>query len=564
MGRTGAARVPGACDTLSREAVTVPAEETFALIVGGGPVGLSAALELGWRRLPAILVTQNLETAQHPKCNSTNARSMEHFRRLGVAQEIRRHGLPPDYPRENAYVTRFCGYELARFHRLFIAPAGGGASPWQTPELPHIIAQIFLEPILKQKAEQLESVSVRFGWRLLSFAAGEDGVSALVEDVRSGEQREIKAQYMIAADGARSLVRQQLGIDMQGEDGSIERAFMAGTMLSYFIRAPELYAASGRKPAIINWILNHEVRGFFFPQDGKALWIVHYQVPKHQDWRSVDARAVVRAMIGKDVPFEIISGGPWTGGLALVADRYRAARVFLAGDAAHLFTPLGGFGMNTGIGDVMNLGWKLAAARAGWGGAGLLDSYESERRPMALRNTSLGILVARKMSAWLLPPDIEAEGDAAEAARLAFGRFCVADDAVQYNTSGLQLGERYEGSPIISGDGTPAPPDDWHNYVPLDRPGARAPHFWLSDKRSCFDALGQGFTLVAFGAAQGIEAFERAARARGLPLSVLRVAPQAEPYRSRLVLIRPDQHIAWHGDAAPPDAMAIIDRVRGA
>jgi len=209
----------------------MPAEKTFALIVGGGPVGLSAALELGWRHLPAILVTQNLETAQHPKCNSTNARSMEHFRRLGVAPEIRQHGLPPDYPRENAYVTRFCGHELARFHRLFTAPAGG-TSPWQTPELPHIIAQIFLEPILKRRAEQLDGVSVRFGWRLLSFSQDEKGVRALVEQVGTGEQREIEAQYMIAADGARSLVRQQLGIEMQGEDGTVERAFMAGTMLS--------------------------------------------------------------------------------------------------------------------------------------------------------------------------------------------------------------------------------------------------------------------------------------------------------------------------------------------
>ena len=542
----------------------IPVEETVALIVGGGPVGLSAALELGWRRLPAILVTQNLETARHPKCNSTNARSMEHFRRLGVAQEIRHHGLPPDYPRENAYVTRFCGHELGRFHRVFTAPAGGAANPWQTPELPHLIAQIFLEPILKAKAEQRDGVSVRFGWRLLSFAADESGVRALVESVENGEQREIHARYLIAADGARSLVRQHLGIDMHGEDGGVERAFMAGTMLSYFIRAPELYAASGRKPAIINWILNHEVRGFFFPQDGRELWIVHYQVPKGTDWREIDAQRVVRAMIGKDVPFEIISGGPWTGGLALVADRYRSGRVVLAGDAAHLFTPLGGFGMNTGIGDVMNLGWKLAADREGWGGARLLDSYESERRPMALRNTRLGILVARKMSAWTLPPDIEAEGEAAETARRAFGKFCVEDDAVQYNTSGLQLGERYEDSPIVLGDATPAPPDDWHHYRPLDRPGARAPHFVLPDGRPLFDALGQGFTLLALGETAGIEAFERAAARRGMPLQVLRTDAPGEPYRSRLVLIRPDQHIAWHGDGAPTDAMAVIDRARGA
>jgi hypothetical protein len=251
--------------------------------------------------------------------------------------------------------------------------------------------------------------------------------------------------------------------------------------------------------------------------------------------------------------------------LALTAEHYRAGRIFLAGDAAHLFTPLGGFGMNTGIGDIMNLGWKLAACRAGWAGPRLLDSVEAERRPIGVRNSSLGILCAKRMSAWRLPPDIEEDGAEAEAARLAFGRFCVQDDAVQYETSGLQLGERYEGSPIIVGDGTPAPPDDWHRYVPLDRPGARAPHFWLPDGRALYDALGSGFALLAFGAGDGIEAFERAARSRGMPLTVLRAeAPKDGPYRSRLVLVRPDQHIAWHGDAAPGDARAVIDTVRGA
>jgi 2-polyprenyl-6-methoxyphenol hydroxylase-like FAD-dependent oxidoreductase len=544
----------------------VTREETFVLIIGGGPVGLSAAIELGWRKVPAILVSENLQTAQHPKCNNTNARSMEHFRRLGVARDIRAVGLPAQTARENAYVTRFCGYEFARMTRPYPLlqqgrMAGGSAEFQKTPEPPHTIAQIRLEPILKRHAER--GADVRFGWRLVSFEQGARDVTAQVEDVHSGARKQITTRYLIAADGARSLVRRELGIGMTGEDGSVERTFMGGTMLSYYIRAPNLMAQSGRAPAVITWIINREVRGFMYLQDGREHWIVHFQVPKGGDWTVLDPRAVVRSMIGADTEFEILSGGPWTGGLALVAEKYRAGNIFLAGDAAHLFTPLGGFGMNTGIGDVMNLGWKLTAVHEGWAGERLLDTFERERHPIGLRNSRLGVHCARKMSAWPVPEDIEQPGEAAEARRRAFGVFCLEDDKDQYNTAGLQLGERYEDSPIICPDGAPPPPDVWGTYTPLDRPGARLPHFWLADGRSCYDLLGPGFTLIDF-AANDTAPFERAARERGVPLAIVRMPLPSDLAFSPLVLVRPDQHIAWHGAAAPADAGAVIDRVRGA
>ena len=422
-------------------------EETFALIVGGGPVGLTAAIELGWRKLPAILVSENLATAQHPKCNNTNARSMEHFRRLGVARDIRAVGLPVQSARENAYVTRFCGYELARMTRPYPLMqqgrmSGGSAEFQKTPEPPHTISQIRLEPILKQHAER--AVDVRFGWRLVSFEQDTQGVTATVENVTGGERRQIAARFMIAADGAKSLVRRELGIGMTGEDGTVERAFMGGTMLSYYIRGPALMAQSGRAPAVITWIINREVRGFMYLQDGREHWIVRFQVPKGVDLATLEPHAVVRSMIGADAEFEILSGGPWTGGMALVAEQYRSGRIFLLGDAAHLFTPLGGFGMNTGIGDVMNLGWKLSAVHRGWAGERLLDTFDQERRPIGARNSALGVHCAREMSAWPVPEDVEAAGEAAEARRRAFGAFCVEDDKDQYNTTGLQFGERYE------------------------------------------------------------------------------------------------------------------------
>ena len=263
------------------------------------------------------------------------------------------------------------------------------------------------------------------------------------------------------------------------------------------------------------------------------------------------------------MPFEIISGGPWTGGLALVAEHYQSGRVFLAGDAAHLFTPLGGLGMNTGIGDVMNLCWKLAAVHQGWAGPRLIDSYEIERRPIGVRNSQLGVRCTRIMDGWVLPPKFEDDSASAEAARRAFGARIIEEDRAQYLTVGIQLGERYEGSPIIWPDGDGGPPDSWDTYTPLDRPGARAPHFWLAPKRAAFDEFGTGLTLIDFGAPEGAGAFAAAARMRGVPLKVLHLQPPDHLYRSKLVLIRPDQHIAWHGDDVA-DATAVIDRVRGA
>jgi hypothetical protein len=324
-----------------------------------------------------------------------------------------------------------------------------------------------------------------------------------------------------------------------------------------------LLAASRRPPTNMTWIINPAMRGMMYSQDGRETWVVHYQVPPGMDWREVDGKAVIAAMIGADIEFEIISSGPWTGGLALVAEHYQSGCVFLAGDAAHLFTPLGGLGMNTGIGDVMNLCWKIAAVHAGWAGPRLLASYEIERRPMGIRNSELGVRCTRIMDRWSVPPDFERDSGEMQAHRRAFGARIMEEDRAQYLTVGIQLGERYETSPVIWRDGSAEPPDRWDSYTPLDRPGARAPHFWLAPGRALYDELGKGFTVLDFGAADGADALATSAQARGVPLKILRLEQRERLYRSKLVLVRPDQHIAWHGDAVG-EAMAVIDRVRGA
>jgi 2-polyprenyl-6-methoxyphenol hydroxylase-like FAD-dependent oxidoreductase len=538
-------------------ATSIIDSNTFVLIVGGGPVGLTAAIELSARGVPYVLVNDNLDTASHPKCNNTNARSMEHFRRLGIAGELRSEGLPPGLARASAYVTRFCGYEYGRQPRPY--------SDWPTPELPNTVSQIVLERALKRVAERASGAQIHFGWRMLGFAQDHDGVTAQVESVTTGERQAIRARYLLGIDGASSTVRKALGFGMVGEDGTTQRAFMGGTMLSSYIRAPTLMAASGRTPTHMTWIINRDMRAMMYSQDGRETWVVHYQVPRDVDWRGVDTRAVIATMLGADVPFEIISGGPWTGGLALVAERYQAGRVFLAGDAAHLFTPLGGLGMNTGIGDVMNLAWKIAAEHQGWAGPRLVGTYEGERRPFGVRNSQLGVECTRVMDRWVPPADCEQDGAAAQAAREKFGTRIMADDRPQYLTVGMQLGERYEGSPIVWPEETPAPADHWDRYEPIVRAGARAPHYWLAKGHALFDDFGAGFALLDFGAAADASAaFAKAAQARRVPLKVLRLAPpEGDLYRDKLVLVRPDQHIAWHGDAAA-DATAVIDRVRGA
>ncbi len=420
-----------------------------------------------------------------------------------------------------------------------------------------------LERELRRCAERAPGAQVHFGRRCLSFAARDDHVVADVEDTRTGEHRRIKARFLLGIDGAGSMVRRALGFEMTGEDGTTHRAFMGGTMLSFYIRSPTLMAASRRPPTNMTWIINPDMRGMMYSQDGRETWVIHYQVPPGDDWQKVDGQAVIRSMIGAEIPFEIISGGPWTGGLALVAEHYRSGPVFLAGDAAHLFTPLGGLGMNTGIGDVMNLGWKLSAVHRGWAGPRLLDSYEIERRPIGLRNVQLGVRCTQVMDGWALWDGFEDDTPAADAARTTFGARIMQEDRPQYLTVGIQLGERYERSPIVCPDGEDAPPDTWDAYTPIDRPGARAPHFWLAEGRAAYDDFGTDFTLLDFGAPEGADAIAAAARSRGVPLKTLRPEAPVGLYGSKLVLVRPDQHIAWHGDAIT-DATAVIDRVRGA
>ena len=545
-------------------------KEVPVLIAGGGPVGLTLAMELGWRGVPCVLLNDRAETAKHPKANATGARSMEHFRRLGVAHRIRAAGLPADHPTDLVYLTRLTGYELARFplpsSSEAVALARAGEGNWPTPEPPHRVSQIFLEAILKDHAESFPDVSLRFGWRLDSYRRGKDHVVAEAVEVASERRETFRAEYLVGCDGPRSRVRKQLGIEYEGESGVV-RPFMGGSMLAVYFRTPSPRTWLKADPAWMYWILNPEIRTFFVSIDGGEHMLFHVQIPPGETPSNLDAIKLIHKAAAVEFPVEILSALPWTAGYSLVAQRYGSGRVFLAGDSIHLFTPTGGLGMNTGVDDAANLGWKLAAVLQGWGGPKLLDSYDVERRPIGIRNVNFAKGFATSVGTLTVSDHIESETRQGAEDRRRLGKRLHEHARSEFIIPGIWLGPRYDRSPICWTDGTPAPTDHPNDFEPTARPGARAPHLWRDDGTALFDHLGKYFTLLRLsGSNADTTRLEEAAAGRGVPLKVLDVPEPAarELYERALALVRPDQHVAWRGDRIPEEATALIDRVRGA
>ncbi len=539
---------------------------TDIAIVGAGPSGMMLAIELGRRGVACVLLEESPTTKQFPKANATSARTMEHYRRCGFADQVRASGLPDDRAQDVVYATRGNGHEMARFCIPSPAQARSGnhfgdygEAEWPTPELPHRGQQMVIEPILLTQARKHASVDVRMGCKVTAVA--DLGTHVQIDALQQGGQPlQLQARYVVGCDGARSVVREAMGVGYAGR-GREERDFFGGQMLTIHFRSTALASVLALRPAWTYWIVNPERRGVLVAMDGRDTWVAGIQLKPGQDAATVDIAATLASLVGQPIPFELIASGTWLAGFMLVADAYRRGRCLIAGDAAHLFTPAGGMGYNTAVDDAVNLGWKLAAVCQGWGGEALLDSYEAERRPIALRNTAFARRMADSMGQLSSPAELELPGPLGDAARLALGAKCLAHIHAEFNIPGLQLGLRYQSAVVAQEDGPP-PPDEPNHYQPSGYPGVRAPHLpdpSAGPNGSLLDRFGTGFTLLCLAGPLDLAPWRDAAAALALPLQTV---PSDDPaaralYGAELVLIRPDHHIAWRG-AASADAMGAL------
>jgi 2-polyprenyl-6-methoxyphenol hydroxylase-like FAD-dependent oxidoreductase len=536
-----------------------PSKTRFpVLIAGAGPVGLALAIELGWRGIRCLMVEQTDGSVEFPTTNLANTRTVEHLRRWGIADRMRfESGYPIDYPRNYLFVTRMDGFEIARFDH----PANGAPnarSPF-SPEGRLWISKPYFDPVLHKHVATLPEVEVRYLTAFESFTQDGQKIIAKVADVKTGKVESVEADYLVGCDGGRSNIRRALGIQYQG-------VFSQGQNVAVLFRSP-LLGKITHGPAVQYQIINAQINGAIAAVDGKELWRLNIRNVQQEQLDSLDAPGKLRAALGPSIPFELLAVRPWTGH-CVVAKRYQDGRVFLAGDAAHLNWPAGGFGMNTGVGDAVDIGWKLAAVLQSWGGAHLLNSYTTERKPIAMINVNEAAEMRASFDQQTpfsakLGEDSDEGKKLREKARAAIFRTRAKE--FQYDSAGIELGYRYEDSPICVPDGTPAPALDHGLYVPSTWPGSRAPHVWLKDGRSTLDLFGKGFVLLNFAGANtsGIAA---TASKVGLPLNVVELdeAKVRETYERDLVLVRPDGHVAWRGNELPRDATDLINTIRGA
>lgn len=547
--------------------MTERTQDTDVLVVGAGPVGLTLAMDLASRGV-RVTVAEIRRFAEPPnvKCNHVSARSMEVFRRLGLAGKLRDAGLPAEYPNDVVFRTSVTGTELTRIpipcRRDRYTATGGPDTWWPTPEPPHRINQLFLEPILLRHAAEQPNVRILNRTQVTGFTQTAEGVQATLLDLDSGRERRLACHFLVGCDGGSSTVRKQIGAKLEGTP-VIQR------VQSTYIRAPKLRSMLPGEPAWCYYSVNPRRCGTVFAIDGHETWLVHNHLNAEEtEFDSVDRDWAIRQIlgVGDDFEYEVISREDWVG-RRLVADRFRDRNVFIAGDAAHLWVPYAGYGMNAGIADAVNLSWLLAARVQSWGDEAILDAYEAERQPITQQVSNFAMDHAQKMirARRAVPPNIEEDSAEGERLRAEIGREAYDLNVQQFCCAGLNFGYFYDHSPILVPDGEAPPAYSMGDFTESTVPGCRAPHFRLADGRSVFDVLGAGYTLLRRDASVDVEPLLRAASARGMPVEVLEVGDLTLPkaYRHALVLVRADQHVAWRGDTLPGDAQALVARLGG-
>lgn len=534
---------------------TSPPDLWDVVVIGGGPVGLAATIELARRGISTLMLERNDRVGHAPRAKTCNVRTCEHLRRWGIVDQLRaRAPFGIDYPSNVVFATRLAGHPLARFENAFFCRPG--AHPLYA-EHAQWIPQYKLEQTLLDYAKDLPAATLRFNSDVTAIEQDDDCVTLKVESPRGVEV--LQSRYVIGADGAGSATRAALGIRMLG-DGALSKNRML------IFRAPELAQSHALGPAVAYWIVNGDAPGVLGPMDDDGRWYFGF-TPQPGLEDAVDA---LRRATGLNLEPEVLSVGDWTA-YQLVAERYREGRVFLAGDACHLHPPYGGYGMNLGVGDAVDIGWKLAAVLQGWGGQRLLASYEIERRPVHVRTIDEAVINHNSSSGSLASADLEEAGPVGQSARAKAGERILNEKIREFDTLGVVLGYRYDDSPVIIGDGTEAPPHHYRDFTPSGRPGNRAPHYWIdaelaAHKTALYDLFGEGFSLLVTESDDAeVPTLRTSAAELGVPLKVVVIEDPAlrALYGARYALIRPDQHIAWRGDSIPADTGQLLATVAG-
>ncbi len=526
---------------------------TDVVIAGAGPVGLLLATDLGRRGIPCVLLEREASTAPWPKMDRCNARTMEFFRRMGIAEPVRALGYPADNPMDVFICTQLAAEPLVVLRHPSVAEARAAIAGCRDGSLPlepyQLVSQNKLEPLLKDIAEATPNVTVRYGCALEDFTQDLTGVSVTTRTLE-GDVQTLRCAYLVGADGGRSTVRKGLGVPLQGDGGLAHVVQVIFSSDDLYERIP---MGRGR-----HYVFVDDGASTLVAQGDRKEFTLHSSLPPDTDFEPV-----IRELVGFDFSFDIRHIVPWRYNL-LVAQRYREGRVFLAGDSAHLVIPTGGLGMNTGVGDALDLSWKLAGMLTGWGGEALLHSYEAERRPVGLRNRQASAWAAENVMIWrkLVQPGVPLDSEFTAAAGFHQNRMHV--------MRGAELGYSYAGSPVIATE--PGGAEDWDTvvYSPSARPGARIPHMWLRDGRAVQDVLGADWTLLDLrggdaGSASDLDSLVAAFDEVGASLDVVRLdeADLVKVYEASLLLLRPDLHVAWRGFAAPENAVRLTRLVTG-